>query len=181
MKFDLRILKNSKGKFTTIGIVSIIILTIYSHAVMIEPEIIGLENHPHPHVSEIPMDDANDLVASKQKSDMTYKQMMQRMGEAYNMIQRGIINQNKELVKMGAWMIDNHPAPKEKPWTIVKKDDKKAFKQTLLSFNDLLHEGTFNINEALKKDDWLEVNKEAYNLSNHCISCHSMWKEKTIK
>lgn len=182
----LKNIQNVRRVFATVGTISLLVganmfLNGHSHAVMLPPVISGMKNHNHPHVSEITTQNADDLVASKQKSDMTYKQMMERMGEAYNMMQRGVINQNKELVKLGAWMIDNHPAPKEKPWMIVKQEDRKAFKQTLLSYNELLHEGAFNVNEALKKGDWYEINKEVYNLSNQCISCHSMWKNKIIK
>jgi hypothetical protein len=39
---------------------------------------------------DLPLTDAEKLVATKTKSDMTYKQMMQRMGEAFKMIQTGI-------------------------------------------------------------------------------------------
>lgn len=182
----LQNIKNVRRVFATVGTISIFIgvnmlFTGHSHAVMVAPTIEGLGEHAHPHMNETKIDNAQELVASKQKSDMTYKQMMQRMGEAYNMMQRGIINQNKELVKMGVWMIDNHPAPKQKPWSIVKKEEQKAFKQTLISYNELLHEGSFHINEALNTNDWYKINSAVHKLSNHCISCHSMWKEKTIK
>jgi nickel/cobalt transporter (NicO) family protein len=175
-------IQNVRRVFATVGVISVIVggsmlITPHSHAVMITPEIIEMEAHTHPQETQVEISDANSLVASKQKSDMTYKQMMQRMGEAYNMMQRGIINQNKELVKTGAWMIDNHPAPKEKPWSIVKKENRKDFKQSLLTFNELLHESASKINNSLKQDDWFEINKEVHNLSNHCILCHSMWKE----
>lgn len=179
-------LQNIRRVFATVGTISVIVgtnmlFTGHSHAVMIEPDIKGLEVHPHPHENSIEMDNAESLVASKAKSDMTYKQMMQRMGEAYNMMQRGILNQNKELVKLGAWMIDNHPAPKEKPWFIMKKQDQKAFKETLISYNELLHKSAADINNALEKGDWYDINKEVFSMSNNCISCHDLWKNKTVK
>ena len=102
--------------------------------------------------------------------------MMQRMGEAYKMMQTGIMDQNKELVKMGTWMIDNHPAPKEKPWTIVKEEDKESFKQTLIAYDKLLHTSSYEINEALANEDWIEINKRVFELSNHCLTCHQIWK-----
>ena len=175
-----------KGIILTFATISILagvnlFLTQDANAVMLPPKISGIEDHQHPHIDNTQIENAEDLVASKNKSDMTYKQIMQRMGEAYNMMQRGIINQNKELIRHGAWMIDNHPAPKEKPWFIVKKEDQKAFKLTLLSYNDLLHDGSYHINIALKQNDWEKINQEVYNLSHHCISCHSMWKNQTIK
>lgn len=121
---------------------------------------------------------AEQLVASKKKSNMTYKQMMQRMGEAYKMIQTGVINQNKELVYLGASLIENHPAPKEKPWSIVKQKDTTAFKQTLLAYDKLLHQSAEDIENDLKseKSDWTSINKKVFELSNHCISCHAVWK-----
>lgn len=120
---------NIRRVFATIGTISVIVganmlFTPHSHAVMVEPTIQEIKNHPHPHPQST-INNAEELVQSKQKSNMSYKQMMQRMGEAYKLMQTGIINQNKELIKMGTWMIDNHPAPKEKPWTIVKDKDKK--------------------------------------------------------
>lgn len=175
-------IQNVKKVFATVGVISIIVgtnmfFTGHSHAVILPPQISGMEEHNHPHTNQIQMENAEDLVASKQKSDMTYKQIMQRMGEAYNMIQRGVINQNKELIKHGAWMIDNHPAPKQKPWSIVKKEDQQSFKQTLISYNTLLHTSANNINNSLKANDWHSVNKEVYIMSNHCISCHQAWKD----
>jgi ABC-type nickel/cobalt efflux system permease component RcnA len=174
-------LQNIRKVFTTVGIISVIVganmlFTPHSHAVIIEPNIQGIENHSHPHPLNGELNNADALVQSKAKSDMTYKQMMQRMGEAYKMMQTGIINQNKELVKMGIWMIDNHPAPKEKPWSIVKEKDKESFKKTLIAYNNLLHSSSNTINKSLNSDDWVEINKKVFELSNHCLSCHHLWK-----
>jgi len=173
-------IQNVRRVFGTVGVISVIVggsmlVTPHSHAVMVEPHIHELE-HSHPHMQENEFKNAQGLVDSKEKSDMTYKQMMQRMGEAYSMIQRGLINENKELVKLGAMMIDKHPAPKEKPWTIVKDEDQDAFKQTLLSYNKLLHSSAYKINESLQKNDWSKVHQEINILSGHCVSCHSSWK-----
>ena len=130
----------------------------------------------HVHIDHF-MSEADKLVQSKTKSDMTYKQLMQRMGESYKMMQSGIINQNKELVKIGAQMIQNHPAPKEKPWSIVKKEDIESFKKTLLAYDKLLHHSATEIEKALKYDDWLTINEKVFEMSKHCISCHSVWKD----
>jgi len=174
-------LQNVRRVFATVGIISVLVggsmlFTPHSHAVTIEPTIEGLNKHSHPHLKNTEFDNAQNLVDSKIKSDMTYKQIMQRMGEAYNMMQRGLINENKELVKLGAMMIDNHPAPKEKPWTIVKTKNQKVFKQTLLSYNKLLHTSAYNINDALKNNDWNNVHERINTLSGHCVSCHTSWK-----
>ena len=109
---------------------------------------------------------------------MTYKQMMQRMGEAFKMIQTGIFNENRELVRLGAFLIENHPAPKEKPWSIVKQKDKTAFKKTLLAYDKLLHQSAEDIENDLNstKSDWASINKKVFELSNHCISCYAVWK-----
>lgn len=179
-------LESVKKVFASVGIISVVVgsnmlFTGHSHAVMIEPDINGIENHPHPHAAQKAFSDAEGLVASKAQSEMTYKQMMQRMGEAYSMMQRGLILQNKELIKTGTWMIDDHPAPKEKPWLIMQQADQNDFKKTLIAYNDLLHGSAFTINEALKNDDWYEINKQVFDLSNHCISCHQTWMHKVTK
>jgi ABC-type nickel/cobalt efflux system permease component RcnA len=168
-------IQNVRRVFATVGVISVIVggsmlITPHSHATMIDQHIEDDHEHSHPN------DNAQKLVDSKEKSDMTYKQMMQRMGEAYSMIQRGLINQNKELVKIGSNMIDNHPAPKEKPWLIVKEEDQKAFKETLITYNELLHKSASSIRKALNKGDWHKIHNEINTLSGHCISCHSSWK-----
>jgi len=177
----LHSIQNVKKVFASVGVISIIVGTNmlfspHSHAMTTE---LNTEQHGHQHQLKDNITDADQLVNSKEKSDMTYKQIMQRMGEAYNMIQRGILNENEELVKLGASMIDNHPAPKQKPWSIVKKEDQQSFKQTLISYNTLLHQSASNINNSLKNKDWHSVNKEAFMMSNHCISCHQAWKNNT--
>lgn len=45
-----------------------------------------------------------------------------------------------------------------------------------MAYNDLLHTSSYNINKALQSDDWVEINKSVFELSNHCISCHNLWK-----
>jgi ABC-type nickel/cobalt efflux system permease component RcnA len=162
--------QNLKRVFASIGTVSVLVGGNMLFAK--EPSFLL---HSHAHIN-YNITKADKLVQSKTKSDMTYKQMMQRMGEAYKMMQSGIINQNKELVKIGAWMIQNHPAPKEKPWSIVKEEDVESFKETLLSYDSLLHQSAQEIGEALKYNDWVEINEKVFEMSNHCISCHSAWK-----
>jgi cytochrome c biogenesis protein CcdA len=174
-------LQNIRRVFATVGIISVIVgsnmlFTPHSHAVMINPTIEGLENHQHPHMQDGTFQDADALVKSKTKSNMTYRQMMQQMGESYKMIQTGIITQNKELIKTGVFLIDSHPAPKEKPWSIVKKEDQATFKKSLLSYDTLLHDATSKILSSLETNDWSDINKASFNLSNQCISCHSVWK-----
>ena len=121
---------------------------------------------------------AEQLVASKKKADMTYKQLMEIMGDASAMIHKGIIRENKQMVKKGADLILYHPAPKHKPWSIMAKSDKDAFKQSLLSFDKILDRHASRVEEEAAKENWLEASKSAYELTNSCISCHSMWKYK---
>lgn len=157
---------------------SFIISNIY--AVIVEPDIPELEDHTHPHIEEVNFKNADDLVKSKIKADITYAQMMAEMGEGFGMIQKGILTQNKLLIKSGVYMIDAHPAPRHKPWSIMASQDQEDFKQTLLSYDKLLHGATSEILQALDEKDWIKVNEKAYMLSTHCISCHTTWQNKTI-
>jgi ABC-type nickel/cobalt efflux system permease component RcnA/cytochrome c556 len=166
-------LSNVRKAFATVGamsaIVGLVMLTsgTHSHAITDRSAL-------HTHTSYL---DADALVQSKKQSDMTYKQMMQQMGEAYLLMQKGLLMQDSKMVKQGASMIDNHPAPKEKPWSIVKKEDQASFKQTLIAYNDLLHEGAHAITQAITTKDWVEIQSSIHALSAHCVSCHSAWKD----
>jgi len=182
----LKNIQNIRGVFTTVGVISVLVgtnmlLTPHSHAVMFQPQIVGLEDHQHPHQEIEKYKNAEDLVQSRQKEDITYAQMMTGMGEALVMIQKGILTQNPLLVQNGVYLIDNHPAPNHKPWSIFPKDQQSNFKETLLSYDILLHKATSEIIESLDKKDWIEINKKTFRLSNHCVSCHSIWQNKTIK
>lgn len=160
---------NLKRVFATVGVVSVLV---GSNMLFAEEPVVS---HSHGNTN-YELSSADKLVQSKEKSDMTYKQMMQRMGEAHKMMQSGIIDENKELVKLGAWMIQEHPAPKEKPWSIVKDEDVEAFKETLISYDQLLHASVAEIDTSLERGDWYEINQKVYEMSNHCVSCHSTWK-----
>jgi cytochrome c553 len=121
---------------------------------------------------------AEELVASKKKADMSYKQLMQIMGSSLSTINHGIIVENKQMVQEGANFILGHPAPSHKPWTIMEKSDQAGFKETLIEFDQLLDEKAKAVASAAKAGDWLDANEAASDLSNTCISCHGMWKNK---
>ncbi len=178
-------IQNIRRVFATVGVVSVVVgtsmlITPHSHGVMIEPNIEELENHAHPHAQDVIFSSADDLVKSKTKADITYAQMMAGMGEGLSMIQKGILTQNKFLVESGVYLIDSHPAPRHKPWSIMPKEDQKAFKQTLLSYDTLLHDTTSEILGALYLEDWILANEKAYELSTHCMSCHATWQTKPV-
>lgn len=179
-------IKNVKRVFATIGIISVIVggnmlFTPHAHAVMVEPDIQGMESHAHPHPEAVNFENADQLVESKTKSDLTYRQIMQNMGEAFTMIQKGILTQNKLLVETGVYNIDAHPAPKHKPWSIMPKELQNDFKKALPSFDTLLHDTNSEILQAIDAKNWIEANQKAYELSNHCMSCHSLWQDKPTK
>lgn len=165
--------KNLRRVFTTASVI-----LVGSNVLFAKEPMFFTHSHPHSDIitQQNNISNVDQLLQSKQKSDMTYKQMMQRMGKAYEMMQSGVINQNKELVRIGASMIQNHPAPNHKPWTIVKDSDKISFKQTLLSYDKMLHSSAHDIEESLLSDNWAVINEKVYNMSNHCVSCHYLWK-----
>ena len=123
---------------------------------------------------------ADQLVASKRQADMTYRQLMEMMGASLAMIQQGLVRENAELTKTAADMIIKHPAPNHKPWTIMAEADQAAFKQSLLSYDKVLDGEATRIAQAAVAGDWLKASQSAYALTNACISCHVLWKHKTI-
>ena len=123
-------------------------------------------------------DEAEKLVSSKKKADMTYRQLMQVMGRSSSMMHEGILRENKQMVEVGANFILTHPAPNHKPWSIMKKEEQTEFKQSLLSFDKILDTHTESIVNAAKKENWIEASKAAHDLMNSCLSCHTMWRHK---
>ena len=123
---------------------------------------------------------AEQLVAGKAKADMTYLQLMEMMGAASALIHEGLIRENKQMIEQGANYILNHPAPKHKPWTIMPEADQADFKQSLLAFDSILDTHARNILQAAQQDKWQEASNAAFDLTSSCISCHAMWKQKTM-
>ena len=121
---------------------------------------------------------AEQLVASKKKADMTYKQLMATMGRSSTMMHEGILRENKQMVKTGANFILGHPAPNHKPWSIMKKEDQIDFKKSLLAYDKILDIHTENIVAAAEKKEWSDAATAANELIQSCISCHSIWKNK---
>ena len=121
---------------------------------------------------------AEQLVASKTKADMTYKQLMATMGSGSSMMHEGILRENKQMVKSGADLILHHPAPKHKPWSIMKKEDQADFKKSLLAYDKILDMHTENIVAATDKKEWSDAATAANELMHSCISCHAIWKNR---
>ena len=103
--------------------------------------------------------DIDKLVQDKEKSTLTYKQIMQQFSEGYLMLQEGVVNQDKLPIRIGLDMILNHPAPSYKPWNIVKDQDMEGFKQTLLYYDQQLHNTGKDIEQSLDTNNWLQINR----------------------
>lgn len=123
-------------------------------------------------------EDADALVASKNKADMSYRELMQILGRALTWIQSGIVQENKQLVREGVNHVIHHPAPNHKPWTIMAEADREGFKQALLAFDPVLDIHAMEALAAAEKGDWIEAMAAAARLQTTCVSCHGTWKQK---
>ena len=121
---------------------------------------------------------AEQLVSSKKKADMSYKQLMATMGSGSAMMHEGILSENKQMVKSGANLILHHPAPNHKPWSIMKKEDQTDFKKSLLAYDKILDMHTEAIVAAADKENWTDASTAANELMHSCISCHALWKSR---
>ncbi|WP_044417915.1 hypothetical protein [Halarcobacter anaerophilus] len=121
---------------------------------------------------------ADDLVKSMKKADITYAQLMQGMGMAKNNIDMGIISMNEFLVERGINLIRTHPAPKQKPWYIMAEEDREGFKSMLVYYDKKMDEDVEAIEKAVHKKDWMKALEASQELSNSCISCHMIYKDK---
>ncbi|MCU7845198.1 MAG: hypothetical protein KZQ93_15320 [Candidatus Thiodiazotropha sp. (ex Monitilora ramsayi)] len=123
-------------------------------------------------------DRAEALVASKPQADMTYRQLMEILGRASSMIHDGIIRENKQMVKEGAGLILNHPAPSHKPWSIMPESDQAGFKKSLLAFDEILDVQAGKTESEARDENWLNAAKALNDLNAACITCHAMWRKK---
>ena len=122
--------------------------------------------------------DAETLVESMRKADMTYRELMEVMGRSSAMMHEGILRQNKQMVEVGANFIFTHPAPKTPPWHVMPEADQAAFKRSLVAFDEILDMHTKSIVEAANKKEWAEAANASNALMNACIACHATWKDK---
>ncbi len=121
---------------------------------------------------------AEDLVKSMKKEDITYRQLMNGMSMAKNNIDNGIISMNKILVDRGIDFIRTHPAPRKSPWVIMGKDDQTGFKSMLVFYDKKMDEDVEAIEKAVNKKDWQKALEASNELSNSCLSCHVVYKDK---
>lgn len=124
---------------------------------------------------------AEALVASKQKADMTYRQLMEIMGDASSMMHKGVIRENKQMVKEGANIILTHPAPNHRPWTIMPEEDQDGFKQSLLAYDKILDSKARRVIDRAEQGSWVEASSSLHELNAACISCHAMWRQKAVR
>ncbi len=129
-------------------------------------------------LSALAQSDAEALVASKAKADMTYRELMQILGRSLTWIQSGIVQQNKQLVREGANHVLHHPAPNHKPWTIMAKEDQEGFKQALLGFDPVLDIHAKDALAAAEKGDWFAASEASSRLQSACVSCHAEWQKE---
>lgn len=121
---------------------------------------------------------ADDLIKTMKKEDITYNQLMAAMGKALNNIQEGIIGMNKVLVDRGINFVRTHPAPKAKPWVIMDEKDHEAFKASLVYFDKKMDEDILAIEKSVAKKDWGQALQELNTFQNTCMSCHVSWKNE---
>ena len=121
---------------------------------------------------------ADDLVKSKKKEDISYRQLMNGMAMANNNIHTGILSMNKFLVNRGINLIRTHPAPRKKPWIIMAKEDRDGFKSMLVYYDKKMDEDLKAIEKAVNIKDWNKAFSAATEFSTSCINCHTAYKNK---
>ena len=122
--------------------------------------------------------DADELIKTMKKEDITYAQLMGGMAMAINNIQTGIIAQNKMLVDRGIDFIRTHPAPKQKPWVIMDKKDREAFKASLVFCDKKMDDDVDVIQKAVAQKDWVKATEGLNTFNNTCVACHISWKNE---
>lgn len=120
-------------------------------------------------------DAAEAMVASMRIANISYRDLMNMFSHALAEMQDGMIRHNPELVKQGANVVFTHPAPKDKPWTIMAKEDQEGFKQTLLAYDKVLDVFTEEIVASAEKNDWQAGIEAVGKLQGACIACHQEW------
>lgn len=123
-------------------------------------------------------DAAEAMVASMRIANISYRDLMNMFSHALAEMQDGMIRHNAELVKQGANVVFTHPAPKDKPWTIMAKGDQEGFKQALLAYDKVLDIFTEEAVTAAEKHDWQAGIDAVGRLQGACISCHQEWLHK---
>lgn len=123
---------------------------------------------------------ADELYTSKQRSDLSYQQVMEMLLSGSSLIHEGVLRENPVMLSKGADLIQEHYAPYHRPWVIFAKEDQAAFKQMLLTYNPILHEAAEAVVHAAEAGNWKEAAERAGTLNAACVSCHAVWKHRVI-
>lgn len=118
----------------------------------------------------------DDVLANKRKADITFAELMHIMHQATGMIFDGILFENRELVRTGANLLENHPAPSKGPGVAIIPSQREAFKNVMPSYDALFHGAVDRIEAAADKGNWQEAYAGYRDITDACVTCHAAWR-----
>lgn len=118
----------------------------------------------------------DDVLARKRKADITFAELMQIMHQATGMIFDGILYENRELLRTGTSLLENHPAPAKGPGVAIIPERREAFKNVMPTYDELFHGAVDRIEAAAEKGNWQEAYAGYREITDACVTCHAAWR-----
>jgi len=120
--------------------------------------------------------DLDSILAQKRKADISFAQLMQVMHQATQMIFDGILFENKEMVSLGAHLLDEHPAPAQGPAVAVIPEKRAEFKAVMPAYDKVFHLAADRVRGAAAKGQWQDAYAGYREITDACMACHTAWR-----
>lgn len=120
--------------------------------------------------------DLDSILAKKRKADISFAQLMQVMHQATQMIFDGILFENKEMITLGAHLLDEHPAPARGPAADMVPEKRAEFRNVMPAYDKVFHITADRIRAAAAKGQWQEAYAGYREITDACVACHEAWR-----
>lgn len=120
--------------------------------------------------------DLDSILAKKRKEDISFAQLMQVMHQATQMIFDGIMFENKEMVALGAHLLDEHPAPARGPAADMVPEKRAAFRNVMPAYDKVFHLAADRVRAAAAKGQWQDAYAGYREIADACVACHAAWR-----
>lgn len=125
-------------------------------------------------------DDFESTFMAKRKADISFAQLMQIMHQATSMMLDGILYENKEMVALGAHLLDEHPAPALGPGVAIVPERRKAFEGVMPAYDKIFHGAAHRVRDAAAKGQWNEAYAGYREITDACVACHDVWRPHAL-
>jgi len=128
------------------------------------------QHQPHPSEAEASSATAEPAV------EYTLKEVMEHLAHAHAEIERGLLTNNRLMIRRGAEAIADHPAPKGGIAPYLRPDLQERV-PTIRAMDEEVHDRALEIARRADTGPMLELHRLETRMTEGCIGCHEVFRD----